>query len=99
MRLAFESVDTVKLRALPSVGGTISPWGSWGEQSGEEAGSPLFPASLLELGPLISSSPVLRLGFTSPAPRAQAFRPGLSYTTGFPGTPAWTGDFSASVTM
>ena len=54
MRLAFESVDSVK--------------GMNRTKSGRKRSLTLFSALLLELEHLISSSPALRLGFTPMAP-------------------------------
>lgn len=90
MRLAFESVDSVKQTAFPNVSGHY-PISRELEQNkcGGKRYSPLFNASLLELGHLISSSLALNVGFTLSAPLVlRPFGLGLRIQHQFPGSPS-----------
>ena len=66
MRLAFGSVDSVKYIAPLAVSGRQPTCGEIRWNTMRKRNSSLFPASLLDLGHLISSS-AFGLGFTPPA--------------------------------
>lgn len=84
---SYVSVGSVKGTALPGVcvGGIVLSIEALNRtEGGERRNLSPFPASLLELGHLISS-PDLGLRFTPSAPGSQAFRLELNYTIGPPG--------------
>lgn len=66
-----------------------SPSKAWRERKEEERGiRPSFPASLIELGHLVSSSPALDWGLHQQFPGSQAFIRRGNHTIGFSGSPA-----------
>ena len=67
MSLAFESIDSVK--STHPRGWTSSPLRAWtNKRLRREEFTPFVPASMLELGHLITSFPAIRLGLAPQAP-------------------------------
>lgn len=74
MRLTMGLVDSVKQISLPNAGGLYPIcWEPEYSKIWKKRNPPFFPASVVELGHLISSSPALTLGFTSLIPRFSGF--------------------------
>lgn len=87
MRLAFESVSSVKPVAIPRVCGSHTVHGALNRtKDGREGSPPFFSAQLYwEVSLLCSRSET----YATWSPGPQIFAQGLSYTIRFLGCPAW----------
>lgn len=89
MRLTCQFVDSEQVDCLPQCAWASSSFGGLTRTKGSRSRNyPFFPASLLELEHLISSSLALRCDFLIGSAGARALGLGLNHTIAFPQSPA-----------